>query len=440
MRRSLPFILICGLAVASWGLKAWRSGFNASVRANPIPPPVTRTPYDPALTHQTIEFWAAQVREDPQGSTALANLAQWYLHGFRETGDIADILRAEKAARRSLAIHAQNYTALVEVARCQMTLHFFAKALAVANHAAALNPTDTPARSIQAECYMELGNYKAAHAVLDKNPLQPGDSNGKALYARLAELEGNPQGALALLSKAQSEADKNLDMPGESVAWYHMRVGNILAGMGRAQAAEQAYREGLKLFPGDYRSMTALAKLEAGRGDWQGAMQWGQQAAAIVPTPETIALIGDAQAALGQPAAAAHQYQLVEAIGNLDRSQGIIYDRQRALFYADHNRHVDEALALSSRELKNRQDIYAYDTYAWACYRNGLMDKAQTAMQQALAHHTQDASLFFHAGMIAYGRGDKATAKADLTRALRLNPYFHPFEPRQARDLLAKLS
>lgn len=440
MRRSFPLILIGALAVAIWGLKSWRSGPSASVHANSISPPVTRAPYDPALTHQTVEFWAAQVRGDPQGSTGLSNLAQWYLRSFRETGDIADILRAEKAARRSLAIRPHNYPPLVELARCLMTQHLFAQALVVANKAAALNPIDTPARSIQAECYMELGNYQAAHAVLGKNPLEPDDTNGKALYARLAELEGNPQGALALLSKAQSEADKNLDMPCESVAWYHMRVGNVLGNMGRAQAAEQAYREALALFPGDYRSMTALAKLEAGRGDWQGAIQWGQQAAAIVPTPEIIALIGDAQAALGHKQEAARQYQLVEAIGKLDRSQGVIYDRQRALFYADHNRHLDEALALSSRELKNRQDIYAYDTYAWACYKNGLTAKAQTAMRQALAHHTQDASLYFHAGMIAYARGDKATAKSDLTRALKLNPYFHPFEPHQARTILAKLS
>ncbi|MBV9469915.1 MAG: hypothetical protein JOZ57_11790 [Abitibacteriaceae bacterium] len=320
-----------------------------------------------------------------------------------------------------------------------MTQHRFTEALVAAKWADAINPQDAPARPLRAETYMELGDYRAAHHVLYDKPIKPTDTNAKALRARLWEIEGNPAMALNLLQQAQAEADRNLDMPPESVAWYHMRVGNILAAMGRATAAAQAYQEGLKLFPADYRSMTALAKLMAGQGDWQGAIHWGQQAAAIVPTPEVLALIGDAEAAEGHQQEASHQYQLVEAIGTLARSQGVIYDRQRALFYADHNRHLDEALTLASHELKARKDIYAYDTYAWACYKKGLIPQAQAAMQHALAHHTKDASLYYHAGMIAYAHGDKITAKNYLTQALNTNPYFHPFEPRQARALLAKL-
>ena len=148
-------------------------------------------------------------------------------------------------------------------------------------------------------------------------------------------------------------------------------------------------------------------------------------------------VVGDAYAATKDTPEAQRQYQMVDAFS--DPSQGILYDRQRALFLADHGRNLDEALARARADLSARHDIYAYDTFAWACYKKGKITEASKAIAKAMALHTQDALLFYHAGMIANARGDKAQAKADLSQALAINPYFQPFAPVEARKTLESL-
>jgi Tfp pilus assembly protein PilF len=61
-------------------------------------------------------------------------------------------------------------------------------------------------------------------------------------------------------------------------------------------------------------------------------------------------------------------------------------------------------------------------------------------MAHALALGTQDAMLHYHAGMIDLATGDTAAARSHLTRALAINPSWHPTQPARARALLDSLS
>jgi len=129
----------------------------------------------------------------------------------------------------------------------------------------------------------------------------------------------------------------------------------------------------------------------------------------------------------------------VETIAKLAKAQGSVYDRQRALFCADHDRHLEEALTLARRELTIRQDVYAWDTLAWVCYKQGRLKAAAEASRKALSRNTQDGRLFYHAGRIAEAQA--ITRKpATICRPLsRSNPFFAPFAPQQAHDLLMHL-
>ena len=60
-------------------------------------------------------------------------------------------------------------------------------------------------------------------------------------------------------------------------------------------------------------------------------------------------------------------------------------------------------------------------------------------MEQALRLGTRDASLFFHAGMIAHGLGESQTARDYLHRALDTNPYFSLFGVELIRSTLAEI-
>lgn len=429
---------------------------SSDVPARPTPTSVNRAPYDPAAVHRTLQFYAAQTRYDPGNAIFRASLAGQYLENYRETGDSVDATRAEQAARASLAIRTHgNSDAYFQLSRALLTQHRFPEALAAARNMATLNPLGL--REC-ADIEIELGDYTAAErdiaasqksdaesaravALVRGDTLPRGDDPAfLSLVARLDELHGDSNAQLQRLSQAVKLADANPDMPVQTVAWFHERLGRCLGMRGNLEEAEKSYLEGLAVFPRDYRTMAALAHLNAARGDWKKAVEWGQKAADIVPAPETLALLGDAYAALGDSKKSMAQFRLVEQIGALSKAQGVIYDRQRALYYADHGRNLREAVQLARGELRVRHDIYTYDTLAWTLYKAGRLPEAEINAKRALAYGTRDASLYFHAGMIAAAQRQNELARTCLQRALDINPYFHPSQPAMARATLTHLA
>lgn len=58
---------------------------------------------------------------------------------------------------------------------------------------------------------------------------------------------------------------------------------------------------------------------------------------------------------------------------------------------------------------------------------------------QALRLGTRNALFHFHRGMIRHATGDQAGARADLERALSINPHFSPLHAPVAHTTLAAL-
>jgi Flp pilus assembly protein TadD len=108
----------------------------------------------------------------------------------------------------------------------------------------------------------------------------------------------------------------------------------------------------------------------------------------------------------------------------------------------DHGSKADIArvLAKTRVEMTTRRDVYGYDLLAWALHAAGQDREARGPMSRALALGTQDAMLFYHAGMIDLATGDSTAARARLERALAINPTWHPTQPARARALLDTLA
>jgi tetratricopeptide (TPR) repeat protein len=422
---TLVLVVTC---VAVLGLNG-RGGLPKTYRRSQAVPvldgssvPEDRVPYDPELANKTVAFWAKQAERDPQGAIELRELAGAYLARFRETGDIADAVKAEEASRRSLEILPRNNSAaLVPLTRSLLAQHRFPEALKVAEFAAQY---DLRAGRLIADVRMELGDYDAAERALAAAPPVADDLNYYALRARLEEIRGKPDVALRLLRNAQRLADDRPDMPAEAVAWYHTMVGHAYIESGRLDEGERACQSALRIFPRDYRAMTGMAEAAAWRGDWHGVIDWAKKAVRFAPqNPVALKLIGNACTALGQDQEAARQYQLLK---ELTHSFPRIYDRHWALFCADHGRDLDEALALARKDLELRRDVHGYDALAWVCFQKGMLPEAERAMRKALAHGTREATLFYHAGMIARAGGDPVRAKDFFTRARDINPHSIP--------------
>ena len=224
----------------------------------------------------------------------------------------------------------------------------------------------------------------------------------------------------------------------ETIAWCRWQLGETAFFVGDYETAERHYRDALVTFPGYYRALASLGRALAARGD-AGAIEQYEHAVSVIPDPAFVAALGDLYKLSGRDKEATAQYQLVEHIARLNKINGMLYNRQLALFYADHDMKADEAYASAAREYEVRRDIYGADAVAWTALKAGKLAEAQSAIKEALRLGTRDAKLFYHAGMIQHRLGDRAQAKDYLERALALNPHFSPLQAEEARRTLAAL-
>ena len=373
---------------------------------------------------QTILRYQRLLQRNSRDATVYYRLGDAYTQKARETGDIAYISLAEKALRKSLEIAPEHGGAARHLAYAMYMRHGFDEAAIQAQRAVALDPTDSHAYGILGDAHLEVGKYEAAtHAYHRMIQLQ-GDLYAYSRLSGLKSLQGDTAGAIADLERA-IQLGQAQERPPESIAWAMWQLGNEFLALGKLPAAEARYVEALDTFPDYYRALAGLAQVRAAQGRYAEAVELYRQAITIVPSPDYAAALGDVYMKLERPEDGQKQYDLVEYIGRLNTLNKVLYNRELAYFYVDHDRKLPEALDLARRELEVRRDVYAYDLLAWALYKNDQPHEALAAMTEALKLGSQDARLFFHAGMIHHRLGEHEQARDYLRRALTTNPYFH---------------
>ena len=87
-----------------------------------------------------------------------------------------------------------------------------------------------------------------------------------------------------------------------------------------------------------------------------------------------------------------------------------------------------------------RRDIFGADALAWTALKASKLRQAQAAIKQALRLGTQDAMLYYHAGMRAGAAGHNAASRAYLARAIELSPRFYPLQAPLAKRALEGLT
>lgn len=384
---------------------------------------------------QQIEVYQKNAASNPKNVANLNLLSYAYIQKVRQTADASFGTRAEQLVNQALKIDPKNYESLYYLALIQMSKHRFADAKKSALSAISVQPSNSDAYGALGDATYELGQYDECAAayqkMLDRRPSTA--SYSRAAYYR--KLIGDVAGAADLLKRAYELADYN---DPENRAWCLFQLGNLAFGSGKLDEAEKLYSMAVEIFPNYYNALAGLGKVNAALGKIDNSISYYKKAIDIVPMPEFVSALGDVLTASGRLQEAQRQYDLVEFIGSLSKINQEIYNRQLALFYADHvEEKRTEALRMAEQELKIRKDIYGYDAYGWCLYKNGRFSDAADAMQQALKMKTPDAMLYFHAGMISSALNRNAEARQHLQKALELNPKFHPLLAKIAREKLA---
>ena len=395
----------------------------------------------PRTTDDLIRYYQARLARRADDLRSYTGLGQAYILKARETGDPQYYDLADQILTRSLALGPDPATAsraATELAVVQMARHQFREALATARKALAYSSDNLNAYGPLGDAHVELGEYAQAAAAYERMKGLSGPLYPHSRLSMLWFLNGDPAGAIAEMRRAVESATLG-SQPKENVAWAEFKLGTMLFQTGNLSAAEQAHHDALAAYPGYHRALSGLAQVRGAQGRYPEAIELYRRALGVIPLPDYAANLGDVYTKVGRPDEARKQYALVEYIGLLNTFNKVLFNRELALFYLDHDLKVAEALDLARRELSVRPDIYSHDVLAWALYKNGRPAEALAPMNEALRLGTKDPRLFFHSGMIHRAAGDASRARDDLARALATNPHFHPLQAEVARQALNEL-
>jgi tetratricopeptide (TPR) repeat protein len=386
-----------------------------------------------ASTASLVESLQATLRANPTDEHSWVLLGLAYQQRARETGDPAYYTKSGAVLDRALRLDRSDPLVFSGLGSLALSRHRFATALRLGREAKALAPESARTYGVIGDAEIELGRYRLAFRDFDTmDRLRPDLSS----YARVSygrELLGHTAAAIRAMKLAIDAATDTA----EPLAWTHVQLGKLYFNHGRYRIAERELELANEVFPSYAYGLDALALDEAALGRTGRAVALERQAVDLIPLPQYVAALGDLYATTGRPAFARRQYATIGVIERLLRANGVRVDLEIAQFDVDHGLRLRHALALARIGHRARPSIDGDDVLAWALTRNGQCRAALGYSQQALHLGTQDATKFFHRGMIERCRGQAGAARIWFRRALALNPHFSILWAPVARKLAA---
>ena len=389
-------------------------------------------------TDNTIKSYQARIKLNPDDYSNYNKLGEAYIQKARETGDTAYYDKAEEMLKNAFELYPESYASVVFLGQVSSAKHEFQQTLVYAKKAIEIRPEDSYAYGILGDAYVELGEYDKAQEAYQKMLILGPNLYSYSRISHIRELTGDTERTIRAMQKAIEEGVRQ-DLPKENIAWALYILGEAYFNTGNLKKAEEQYKASAKTYDGYYYALAGLAKAKAAEKKYQEAIELYKKAIGIIPLPLFVSSLGDVYRKMGNIEEAKKQYDLVEYIGLLSKINKVIYNRELALFYSDHDIKLEEALELATKELEVKRDIYTYDTLAWTLYKNNQLKEALDASLKSLRLGTKDAKLFFHAGMIYYKLGDMDKAKEHLSEALSINPYFHVIYSEVAEGTLIEI-
>ena len=404
---------------------------------HPVPAPAA--PTDRSSAEARVARLQAQLRAQPDNPALLTQLADAYLVRARETADPTYYNKADQAVARSSALAPDDGRTLTSGAFLDLARHNFGRALERATRAHDLNPDDPDPLTAVFDAHIELGQYDAATTTVDQ---MLSSRPALASYARLSylrELRGDTPGAVSAMTQAVEAGAGSPD----DRAYVLVLLGDLRLASGDLDAANANYLRAERDRPRYGPAEVGRARVAAARGDLQGAADRLTAAVNRLPLPATAALLGDVLDAMGRPADANRQYELVRAIEALNRDNGVAIDFELARFEADHlgDPGADPAATVAQAQaaLAARPTIFTEDALAWALRGARRPADALPHAAAAVRLGTENALLWYHLAVIESDLGRTPDARAHLARAFAIDPHISVRDLPVARVLAARL-
>jgi tetratricopeptide (TPR) repeat protein len=381
--------------------------------------------------HKALERTSAELLK-PESWT---NLGDALRQRLRDSGDQCYYDRAELAYREALRLKPASPDAMNGMAWLTGGRHHFDVSIAWANKALAIAPDSADAFGILGDAELELGNYDAASVHYQKMmDLRP-DLSSWSRGAWLLWITGEKTRGIELMEKAIRSGGPFA----ENTAWCRAKLATMCLHDGNHSAAAEAIAPSLRERSRNPHILLAAARTATAAGDHDIARQYYEKLLEQGPNHDALVGLGDLCALRGDMKQAENHYLKVEALHAAHQAEGFHSHLEMARFLADHDRDPVAALRLAEQH-KLTRNVQEADIIAWVYLKNGYVERAREMIAVALSRSTPDAAIHYHAGLIAAAAGDRNSARQHLTKALEMNPRFHPLHAPAAERMLADSS
>ena len=387
--------------------------------ATPDPLKIVLTPIggESKIDVQIAEL-QAQIKEAPERHMLLERLGWAFVAKARLSSDPGYYTLAEQTAKAMMVAAPDNPAAALLLGHVSHAQHRFAEAETIARSLTSRREFVFD-YALLGDALMEQGKLdEAVEAYQKMVDLKP----CLQTYSRVAHmrwLKGDLRGAIAASRLAITGGSPREPEP---IAWaytrlaqYELQAGNVERASANVELAEQ--------FVPDYApALLMRGRLLSAQRKYEQAVGPLQRAAQISPLPEYLWTLADALRAGG------HEDEAVKVETEISKTGAVADGRTFSIFLASRRSEIDRALNLATAEFKERQDIFTHDAIAWAQLSAGRIGEAREHMHNALAEGTQDARLFYHAGVIAAAAGDDAQALEFFNKARGIEQMLLPSE------------
>jgi tetratricopeptide (TPR) repeat protein len=378
-------------------------------------------------TDRGISQLQQRIREGRNVELWLDRLGWAFVAKARESFDPGFYKLAEQCARSIELRNPQSQEAMLLRAHVLQNLHRFKESETLARCLVQQRGLSFD-YGLLGDALMEQGKLNdAVEAYQRMMNLKP-DLRAYARAAHMRWLKGDLEGAIEAMQLAVSAASPQ---DAESAAWVNTRLATYLFYAGKFNEAEQRCALALSLQNNYPPTLLLQGRILLRQSRFGEAVDALQNAVKLNPLPEYQWTLAEALRAAGKENEASEvEAQLCQRGASSD-------PRTLALYLATRHESPETALRLARAELESRSDVFTHDALAWSLAAAGKLTEAHTEMQRALVEGTQDARLFFHAGIIASQAGQPADAECWLRKASELSHLLLPSERNELLNAVA---